>query len=160
MGLFTKKNKQTDREGPLVATFPLVYGLPLPEGTNVTCYWYKDKAVFEASGASFNLEISKITDITFKSDVEIQKQYVSSTGGAIAGGAMFGPLGAMIGGRVKEKKSKTINIYWIFTYTSENELKYIALDLTNGSLKDRKVFGMITEEFKKMKSSQPQSFDL
>ena len=73
---------------------------------------------------------------------------------------MFGPLGAMIGGRVKEKKSKTINIYWIFTYTSENELKYIALDLTNGSLKDRKVFGMITEEFKKMKSSQPQSFDL
>lgn len=50
---------------------------------------------------------------------------------ALFGGAMlFGPIGAMIGGRTKEKVSRTIHSYLIFTYTNNNEIKYIAFDCT------------------------------
>lgn len=39
---------------------------------------------FEGSGIRYELSKDKITDIAVKTDVEIQKQYVSSAGGALA----------------------------------------------------------------------------
>ena len=72
---------------------------------------------------------SKITDISVKTDVEIQKQYVSSAGGAIAGGMVFGPLGAIVGGRVKEKKTREFTYYLIFTYRSDAEISYISFEI-------------------------------
>ena len=67
-----------------------------------------------------------------KTDTEIQQQAVSSIGGAIAGGVMFGPLGAIIGGRAKNKKVKTVTKYLIITYINDNEeIKYIGFDIQN-----------------------------
>lgn len=130
-------------------------GLPLAEGVLTQCFWCYGKAVFEANGASFNLDLSKITDISIKTDVEIQKQYVSSVGGAVAGAAVFGPIGAMIGGRAKQKKTKQVTQYLIFTYVDNDELKYIAFDCT-GVFKAAD----FVKEFQKLKPAQPQSFDL
>ena len=67
-----------------------------------------------------------------KFDTEIQNQAVSSVGGAIAGGVMFGTLGAIIGGRAKTKKVKNTTQYLIITYAGEQgELKYIGFDIKN-----------------------------
>ena len=67
-----------------------------------------------------------------KTDTEIQDQAVSSIGGAVAGAAMFGALGAIIGGRAKTKKVKTVIQYLIITYTdNKGELAYIGFDIKN-----------------------------
>ena len=61
-------------------------------------------------------------------------------GGAVAGGVIFGPLGAIIGGRAKNKKVKTVTQYLIITYTGENgELKYIGFDIKNNPLSAMKL---------------------
>ncbi|MEH2944892.1 hypothetical protein VSQ32_19130 [Lachnospiraceae bacterium KK002] len=59
---------------------------------------------------NFELEKSKITDMCIKTDKEIQQQYVSSVGGAVGGAVLFGPLGAITGGRAKKKTVKEVYI--------------------------------------------------
>ncbi len=130
-------------------------GLALSEGALTWAYWCNDKIQFEANGICFNLPLDKITDISMKSDVEIQKQYVSSAGGAVAGAVMFGALGAMIGGRTKEKTSTQVTQYLIFTYVDNNEVKYIAFECIYASKPQQFV-----NAFKTIKPSTTQSFNL
>ena len=67
-----------------------------------------------------------------KSETEIQQQYVSSVGGAVGGAVLFGPLGAMIGGRAKKKTDTTTTYYMIITYkNAENNIAYIGFDISN-----------------------------
>lgn len=110
--------------------FKHTIGLSIPEDTictlNLSCQGLK----IDSNGVSFNLSQNKILDVTVKTDAEIQKQLVSSTGGAVAGGILFGALGAMIGGRVKEKKITTIKQYLIFVYEKDGKSEYIAFDTT------------------------------
>lgn len=106
-------------------------GLNLPENTLCTILLYNDKYEFKANGISFNLPLVKITDVCCKTDVDIQKQYVSSVGGAVGGAVLFGPIGAMIGGRAKQKKVKKVSTYLIITYMDNNDVKYIGFDATN-----------------------------
>ena len=105
-----------------------INGLPIPENTFCKINVYENKYEFVANGLNFNLESSKITDISIKTDVEISNQAVSSIGGAIAGGFLFGTLGAIIGGRAKTKKVKTVIKYLIITYLSNDEVKYIGFE--------------------------------
>ena len=112
-------------------------GLPVAEGADMYLYLNKDKVIFERNETMYNLEFKKINDITIKTDVEIQKAYVSSIGGAVAGGMLFGTLGAMIGGRTKEKNNTTINKYLIFTYEKENKIDFISFDVTYSTNADR-----------------------
>ena len=56
---------------------------------------------------TFKLLKEKITDVTMTNDIEIQKNNVSSIGGAVSGAILFGALGAIIGGRAKNKKVKS-----------------------------------------------------
>ncbi|MDE6658893.1 MAG: hypothetical protein K2K01_02090 [Eubacterium sp.] len=131
-------------------------GLPIAEGVFTQCFLCVDKIVFEANGVAFNLHFSKLTDVSIKTDVEIQKQYVSSVGGAVAGGIMFGPLGAMIGGRAKQKEIRQATHYLIFTYIDNGEIKYIAFNCSACLAKAYK----FVEKFQKIKPAQTQSFDL
>lgn len=112
-------------------------GLSVAEGADMYLYLNKDKIIFERNETMYNLEFKKITDITIKTDVEIQKAYVSSIGGAVAGGMLFGPLGAIIGGRAKEKNNSTINKYLIFTYEKEGNVDFISFDVTYSTNADR-----------------------
>ena len=102
-----------------------INGLPIPENSICSVISYTDKFVFSANGLSFNLLKSKITDICIKTDIEISKQVVSSIGGAIGGAVLFGPLGAIIGGRAKNREIKTTTQYLIFTYIKDNDVKYL-----------------------------------
>lgn len=106
-------------------------GLPLAVGADIFVYRCENKVVFERNQDTIELEISKVRDILIKTDVEIQKSYVSSAGGAVGGYVLFGPLGAMIGGRTKEKKSTIMEKYLIFGYEKDGDLDYISMEVTN-----------------------------
>lgn len=105
-------------------------GLPLAEGAFTTLYLCDDKVIFEKNETTYELFFEKVTDVTIKTDVEIQKAYVSSTGGAIAGASLFGPLGAMVGGRTKKKENRTVSSYLIFAYSNDGETNFISFDVT------------------------------
>lgn len=125
-----EKNKRENRKEELNAkkaiTLPHFYGLPLAEGSMCNLFLCDNKIVIECKGTTFNLDKDKIIDVASKTETEIKKSYVSSAGGAIGGAALFGPLGAIIGGRVKEKTDKQEKEYFIFTYKDKEENKYIS----------------------------------
>lgn len=107
-----------------------VTGLPIAEGLQCTLEYINDFIEIKQGNNTFNLETTKVTDITETTDTEIQKQYVSSVGGAVGGAVLFGPLGAIVGGRAKQKKSKTVTHYFVITYRSDEEIKYISFEYT------------------------------
>ncbi len=117
----------------ILASFNHFNGLPIAEGALCQVVSFPDKLKFKSGGIDFDLEKNKITDICIKSEAEIQQQYVSSVGGAVGGAVLFGPIGAMIGGRAKKKTTKTITSYMIITYMKDEEVKYIAFDILNQS---------------------------
>lgn len=112
-------------------TIPHLIGLSIPENVFTMIYVCPNSYEFEANGVTFSLNKEKITDISLKTDTEIQKQIVSSVGGAIGGAVLFGPLGAIIGGRAKTKELKTVTTCLIFTYEKDNTINYIAFDASN-----------------------------
>lgn len=121
-----RKKRKEELKATKAITLPHFYGLPVAEGTLCNLYLCEDKIVFESKGATFNLYKDKIIDVSDKSEEEISKSYVSSIGGAVGGALLFGPLGAMIGGRTKEKVDKEERFFLIFTYKEKNENKYIS----------------------------------
>ncbi len=106
-------------------------GLPLSQGSQCELEYVDDKFIFKGAGNSFELLFEKITDICVKTDNEIQTQYVSSIGGAVAGAVVFGPLGAIVGGRAKKKSTSYITYYLIFTYKKDDSISYISFEIVN-----------------------------
>ncbi len=124
---YRKKQEEDKQKERAVKTLSAAHqaGLPLAVGAACTIIKENGKFLILAGGNEFSLKKEKITDICVKTDVEIQTQYVSSAGGAVAGGMLFGPLGAMVGGRAKQKNTSTVEYYLIFTYRSNsNEICY------------------------------------
>lgn len=115
-----------------ICTAQHVNGLPLAENAACIIESFPDKFSFSSGKATFDLDKNKITDMCIKTDNELQQQYVSSIGGAVGGAMLFGPLGAIIGGRSKKKtvSRKTIS-YLIITYESDNTIKYIGFDVSS-----------------------------
>ena len=129
-----KANKEAIRQSGILSytAFHHVDGLQIPENTLCEIKSFSDRIEFKAGTTSIKLSRKKITDMSIKTDTEIQSQAISSIGGAVAGGMMFGTLGTIIGGRTKNKKVKTTTRYLIITYTGEQgELKYIGFDIKN-----------------------------
>lgn len=126
-----KKQELKDAGVVNMGVFTHINGLNLAENTVCNVLSYSDRYEFKSGALQFNLLKSKVIDVIIKTDTDIQKQYVSSIGGAVGGAVLFGPLGAMIGGRAKQKKSKTVSNYLIITYKDNNdEIKYIGFDVT------------------------------
>lgn len=117
-----------------------VYGLPLPDDLPCTIQVYSDHIDFLTSTTLVALSLDKITDMCIKTETEIQTQYVSSTGGAIAGGLLFGPVGAIIGGRAKAKDKRTNTNYLIIIYKDkEDALAYLCFNVTFCFFKANKI---------------------
>lgn len=104
-------------------------GLPLAQDAACTIFYDADRFRINGGGNTFELLYEKLTDISVKTDTEIQRQYVSSVGGAIAGGMVFGSLGAIVGGRAKQKKTTESTYYLIFTYNSNNQICYASFEI-------------------------------
>lgn len=149
------KDKQQD-EKSMTCTMKHINGLPIAENINCVINSLPNSFEFLSGSMKFELEKSKITDMCIKTDKEIQHQYVSSIGGAVGGAALFGPLGAIIGGRAKKKKvKKEIHYYLIITYKSE-DIKYIGFEITGFSMMYAKKF---INEFKN-KCSKESTYKL
>ena len=141
----------------LYMAFDHVNGLPIPENFSCEIKSYQDRLDFKAGTTNIKLPREKITDMCIKTDTEIQNQTVSSVGGAIAGGVMFGTLGAIIGGRVKTKKVKTTTQYLIITYTGEQgDLKYIGFDIKNNPPSAAK----LVKEFRELNTNSRVQIEL
>lgn len=136
MSLFKPKLRQDIQEklkelNPLVfVSVPVVSGLSVAEGTLCQIYYCKDQICFGASGFNFILSLDKVQDISIKTDIDIQHQVVSSVGGAIAGAALLGVPGAIIGGRAKAKTTRDIKIYLVISFESDG-CRYISFDVTH-----------------------------
>lgn len=147
-----KKQPQNSKQNGLTMRISTkhVNGLPIAENLNCEINSYNDRLEFKSGTTNIKLPRNKITDMCIKTDVEIQKQAVSSAGGAVAGGLAFGPLGAIIGGRVKTKNIRTATHYLIITYTDSNgKLAYIGFEVTNNLT----AAGKLITEFKKLNST-------
>lgn len=116
------------------------YGLPVAEGLLCTIQAYRDHIDFYSGNVHISLSNEKIIDVCTKSETEIQQQYVSSVGGAVGGAVLFGPLGAMIGGRAKKKTAISTTSYLIITYmNTENNIAYIGFDVSNCDVQAKKL---------------------
>ena len=117
-----KQNRYQDRAALLeqkknsISGLRHMDGLPLAQGAECLAICKDQSLEISGGGTQFHLDLNKITDAIVKTDVEIQQAYVSSIGGAVAGAALFGTLGAMVGGRAKKKETKTLEHYLIITY--------------------------------------------
>ncbi len=124
-------NLMESRNASLFSTFAHTNGLPIPENTFCNVLSCPEQIEIHASGSQFDLVKNKINDMCIKTNVDIQKQYTSSAGGAVAGALMFGAVGALIGGRTKQKNIRKIQSYLIVTYQKDDTVDYIAFDVTN-----------------------------
>jgi len=106
-----------------------ILGLPLAENTECIVGFENDRFEFKGGGNSFTLNFNKITAINVLTDTEIQKQYISSVGGAVGGAVLLGPLGAMIGGRAKEKRTTTNTYYLNITYIKDDKITYMSFEI-------------------------------
>lgn len=151
----TINDKKHEKGASLFIKLPILQGLPVSEKTLcdiLSCPTYYE---FNVNNTTFKLDKEKIQDISIKTDTEIQKYYTSSIGGAIGGAVLFGPIGAMIGGRTKKKTNSTAKNYLIFTYLKDDNIQYISFDATN-SLSAMK----FVNEFKKSNPNRNTTIEL
>lgn len=125
-----KKVKQ-EKNASLFITLLHNKGLPVVQNVSTQIFSRPNEYEFCANNMTFILNKEKIIDVTMTNSVEIQKNNVSSFGGTVGGAMLLGPVGAMIGGRTKEKTSNVVTSYLVFTYLDNDEIKYISFDCTN-----------------------------
>nr|DAQ34758.1 MAG TPA: hypothetical protein [Caudoviricetes sp.] len=155
--MFGKKKEKKDLTNLSIYTaFHHISGLPIVEDTLCEVYSFPDRLDFKAGTTEITLSKDKITDMSIKTDTEIQNQAVSSVGGAVAGGMLFGAIGAVIGGRAKNKKVKTVTKYLIITYLGDTEPKFIIFDIKNNPQSADK----LVKEFQKTDSSSGVKIEL
>lgn len=104
-------------------------GLPLGENIETSLLFNDNDFTVDASGNSFSLPYSRVISMEVASDVEIQKSYISSIGGAVGGAVLFGPLGAVIGGRARERQSKVVEYYLVITYDKDGSFEYLSFSI-------------------------------
>ena len=126
MGLFKPKLNPEIRakaERPGVRVFvsvPSASGLPVPERTLAQVYYFDDRIEIDAGGVEYDLSMDRIQSVSIQTNVDRQTQFVSSAGGALLGAAVAGPIGAAVGGRVKEKQTQQTESYLIIHYIGKD----------------------------------------
>lgn len=135
----------------------LIEGLAnLPQGSVCDIYYNQVRIKFVASGQDFNLDVSKLLDVSVMTSTQIQQQYVSSIGGAVVGAVLLGPLGAIIGGSAKKKNINSKTRYLVISYISNDETKYIVFDVTNNSV----LGNQLEKKYKALKSYENVKVEL
>lgn len=151
-----RKRMMKINQASLMGVFNHTTGLPIPENTPCVVYSKQSMIEINANGAIFNLAKNKIIDLCTRTDVDMQKSYTSSAGGAVGGAILFGAVGALIGGRSKQKEIKKISTFLIFTYQKEEGIDYIGFNVTDTTPEADK----FVKEFATYKTAQTKVFDI
>ena len=138
------------------ATFTHIAGLPFADGAECNVLLDNEEYIFERTGTLVHLPFAKVQDVACKTKKEIQNNYVSSIGGAIGGAYLFGPIGAMIGGRTKKITNVKTEKFFMIAYEKDGETAYVAFDCQKAGGKGEK----FTKAFHNQKSSTPQQVTL
>ena len=123
-----------------------ISGLPIAEGIMCRIAGSKDEYLFKVQTQEYRLPMNRIKDVSIRTDTEVSKTYVSDIGNAILGAYFLGTAGAVIGGHAHEKTHEVKNHFLIFSYTKDNDMKYISFFIDN-----LKIATILTKLF------QPQS---
>lgn len=122
---FRKKLNQRAREVGAIdaACLEHVGGLPISEGKMCFCFLMPNAIMIEVNQSQYYIGSGQLTEVSVKTDVEVKEAYVSSAGGALAGGMMFGALGAAVGGRTKKKTSYNVHKFLMIGYVQNEDEK-------------------------------------
>lgn len=107
-------------------------GLPLAQDIPCRLIYQGDCVEILGGGTTFRLPIEKVRNITITTDAEIQRQYVSDSGAAIAGAMAFdtfGPFAASILGKPKAITDTKIRHFLIITYKRDEQIDYISFEV-------------------------------
>ncbi|MEC0234463.1 hypothetical protein P4H71_09005 [Paenibacillus kribbensis] len=115
MGLF--RRKKADR---FTATLSHVNGLPLAENTICQLNVVSDKLTIVSGSSEFKLNLDQLRAADYKMDVEISQIVESSALKGMAGGLLFGPVGAIIGSMPGSKEKRAVTGYLILNYLRSN----------------------------------------
>ena len=110
-----------------------VEGLPIHENADLFAILTDESLTFivVSTKQKFEIDMSKLTLIDQRNEVEMQQIIHQSAPGMIIGAATFGLLGAMVGGRVKTKEKKMVTHFIIINYHSDED-KTIVLKTNDG----------------------------
>lgn len=140
----------------------LIDGLPVPANTMITVYLKPEGFYFQAltgrkkeDWPTFDLVIEKIENVQLMNQLEIQRIIEQSAPGMIIGGAAFGLLGAMVGGRTKTKEKSVNHTIFVIDYQSGGK-KQIVLDVTS-AVKDSE---RVIQRFQELKPVQNTTVQL
>ncbi len=147
---------------PFTTVGDLIDGLPLLAGSKITVNLSPERFLFQGligkdkkNWPTYELPIEKIENVQLMNQRQIQQVIEQSTPGMIIGGAAFGTLGAMVGGRVKTKEKIENHSILIIDYQSGDK-KQIILDVTK-ALKDSE---RVLNRFKELKPVQTSTVQL
>lgn len=74
--------------------------------------------------------MDKVIDAGIRSKQEITNHYVSNAGAAIAGGMMFGEIGALLAGQPEKITEKSVSKYFTVIYNTGGAAQGILFDVT------------------------------
>ncbi len=137
MGLF-KKNRD-EKEKILSTSGAFIQGmLNYSRGTQCGIYAndteLKIQKLYDEKATTYHLTYDKIVNIQMLTETEIIQKSKSVIGGAVAGGLVLGPLGALIGGMAgtgtKQKKKTTYFMVINFISDSSNEVQILMFQVS------------------------------
>lgn len=107
---------------------PHICGLPVIKGAMCQVGINNQEFVFQKEDKLITLPLNRVIDVGVKNKEEIRSYYVSNAGTAIAGGMMFGEIGALLGGQ-PEKVTETIRSqFFIIIYHDGNSVSTLMFD--------------------------------
>lgn len=134
---------------------PLVDGLPVLLNTMIILELQSDKITLQAlTGRNkdewpmFELALDKVDNVQIVQKRETSEVTEQSAAGMIIGAALFGSLGARVGGRAKTREKIQIKHLFIIDYTSD-EQKQIILDVSE----DLKGAEKVVKQFRELRPS-------
>lgn len=114
--------------------FKHINGLNIPENIDCEVLLYSDCCEFKMGSMVFSLSMSKMVDISTKTEEEIRSYCTTRPFMGGLGAALFGVPGAVLGG-IGEKKEKIIDTYLIITYKeTESNFKHILFSVSGGRI--------------------------
>ena len=108
-----------------------ISGLPLPENSKCKLTLYVDKLQFKDDSTTIELEKSRVTNVELRKFSKQESQIESSFLKTVAGAALFGAAGAIIGAMPEQKQKNVNHAYLVIQYTKDAVQSYIVFDATD-----------------------------